>query len=291
MVDPSPPIEVRRSARRRRTVSAYRDGDKIIILMPARTSKAEERRLITEMVERVTRRETRMANAGSRAGDSSLLSRARQLSNAYLDGRPQPVSVRWVTNMNHRWGSCTTGDRTIRLSHRLQSMPSWVIDYVLVHELCHLLEPGHDRAFWAWAQRYPRTERARGFLEGVAVAAQLPELSDCDFPELDGGSPGRSDAVDGGPWPGSALPGPAASGSTASDSVPSLAAAPAAGGSGAAASGRVASASAGVAASASAVSTSASAGVAASASAVSASSSAGLKVARSGSSNSGICRP
>ncbi len=63
--------------------------------------------------------------------------------------------MRWVTNMHHRWGSCTITDRTIRLSHRLQSMPSWVIDYVLVHELCHLLEPGHDRAFWAWAERYP----------------------------------------------------------------------------------------------------------------------------------------
>ena len=197
MVDAPPPIEVRRSARRRRTVSAYRDGDKIIILMPARTSKAEERRLITEMVERVTRREAKLATTGPRAGDEQLLSRARQLSRAYLDGRAQPVSVRWVRNMHHRWGSCTTTDRTIRLSHRLQSMPSWVIDYVLVHELSHLLEPGHDRAFWAWAERYPRTERARGFLEGVAVAAQLPELSDCDSPELDcgplasSGLPGR----------------------------------------------------------------------------------------------------
>jgi hypothetical protein len=192
MVDPPPPIEIRRSARRRRTVSAYREGDKIIILMPARTSKAEEQRLITEMVERVTRREARVAGTGTRAGDSQLLSRARQLSGSYLDGRAQPVSVRWVTNMHHRWGSCTPTDRTIRLSHRLQSMPSWVIDYVLVHELSHLLEPGHDRAFWAWAERYPRTERARGFLEGVAVAAQLPELSACDSPGLDCGPSGPS---------------------------------------------------------------------------------------------------
>jgi predicted metal-dependent hydrolase len=165
MVDFSAPIEVRRSTRRRRTVSAYREGDKIIILMPARTSKADEQRLISDMVERITRREARTANAGSRAGDTQLLNRARQLSNAYLDGRPQPVSVRWVTNMNHRWGSCTIGDRTIRLSHRLQSMPAWVIDYILVHELCHLIEPNHGPAFWGWAQRYPRTERARGFLE------------------------------------------------------------------------------------------------------------------------------
>src|ERR1700712_3808270 len=209
MVDPAPPVEVRRSARRR-TVAAYRQGDRIIILMPARISKAQEQRLITEMVERVTRREAKLATAGPRAGDSRLLSRARELSGAYLDGRAQPISVRWVSNMQHRWGSCTTSDRTIRLSHRLQSMPSWVIDYVLMHELSHLLEPGHDRAFWAWVERYPRTERARGFLEGVAVAAQLPELSDCDSPEPDCGPAGRSEPV----------AGPALPGVSASDSAP-----------------------------------------------------------------------
>jgi predicted metal-dependent hydrolase len=190
MVDPSPLVEVRRSARRRRTVSAYRDGDKIIVLMPARTSKAEEQRLIAEMVERVTRREARLAKTGPRASDTALLTRARELSNAYLDGRAQPASIRWVHNMDHRWGSCTTVESTIRLSHRLQSMPSWVIDYVLIHELSHLLEPGHDEAFWSWANRYPRTERARGFLEGVAVAAQLPGLSSCDSPDPGSSSSG-----------------------------------------------------------------------------------------------------
>ncbi|MBV9822028.1 MAG: M48 family metallopeptidase, partial [Actinobacteria bacterium] len=126
----SPAIEIRRSTRRRRTVAAYREGDKIVILMPARTSKAEERQLITEMVDRVTRREARMASVGARGADSRLMQRAHQLSTAYLDGRAQPISVRWVTNMQQRWGSCTVSDRTIRLSHRLQSMPSWVIDYV-----------------------------------------------------------------------------------------------------------------------------------------------------------------
>jgi len=176
------PIEVRRSARRKRTVSAYRDGDKIVVLMPARLSKAQEQRLTAEMVERLRGREANRARGGARSSDAVLLARGRELARDYLDGRAEPASVRWVTNMNHRWGSCTTTDGTIRLSHRLRSMPSWVIDYVLVHELTHLLVPGHGPDFWAWVDRYPRTERARGFLEGVAVAAQLPELSSgsCD---------------------------------------------------------------------------------------------------------------
>ncbi len=42
-----------------------------------------------------------------------------------------------------------------------------------MHELTHLLEPGHDARFWAWVHRYPRTERAMGYLEGLSAAAGL----------------------------------------------------------------------------------------------------------------------
>jgi predicted metal-dependent hydrolase len=90
-----------------------------------------------------------------------------------------PTSVRWVDNMNSRWGSCTTGERTIRLSDRLQSMPVWVVDYVLLHELAHLLEPSHNARFWHWVDRFEKSERAKGYLEGVASAASL-ELDSCD---------------------------------------------------------------------------------------------------------------
>ena len=81
--------------------------------------------------------------------------------------------MRWVTNQSARWGSCTPGDRTIRLSDRLQQMPGWVVDYVLVHELAHLLESGHTPEFWAWVDRYPRAEKAKGYLEGYSAAARL----------------------------------------------------------------------------------------------------------------------
>jgi len=177
-VVPDPVVEVRRSTRRSRTVSAYRDGDRIIVLMPARLARAEQERLVSEMVQRVTSREQRLQRSGPRASDRALLTRAGQLSREYLAGRANPVTVRWATNMQHRWGSCTVGDGTIRLSHRLRTMPAWVIDYVLVHELAHLLVPGHGPDFWALVGRYPRTERARGYLEGVAMAAQMPGLSD-----------------------------------------------------------------------------------------------------------------
>ncbi|MBW8752168.1 MAG: M48 family metallopeptidase [Propionibacteriales bacterium] len=169
-----PEVEVRRSHRRTRTVSAYRKDGKVIVMIPARFTRAEESEWVDTMLGKLARTEQR-----GRRTDEQLMRRARELSRDYLDDRARPASVRWVTNMTTRWGSCTTGEGTIRLSDRLQAMPTWVIDYVLLHELAHLLEPNHDARFWAWVDRFPKSERAKGYLEGVAAAANL-ELEACD---------------------------------------------------------------------------------------------------------------
>ena len=162
----SPEVEVRRSARRRRTVAAYREGKRVVVLVPARISRSEEREWVSVMLERLAKQDVRR-----RPTDDALQQRAVDLSRRHLDGLATPASVRWVANQNTRWGSCTVSDRTIRLSERLRGMPSWVIDYVLVHELAHLLVPGHGPDFWQWVERFPRTERARGYLEGVSAAS------------------------------------------------------------------------------------------------------------------------
>lgn len=164
-------VEVRRSARRRRTVSAYREGDRTIVLIPARMTADEEKRWISVMLDKLDAQESKRM-----LGDSELAERAAQLSEQYLEGRARPRTVRWVTNQNTRWGSCTPAEGSIRLSHRLQGMPEYVIDYVLLHELAHLLVPGHGQRFWRLLESYPRTERARGFLEGVAAADRLPHI-------------------------------------------------------------------------------------------------------------------
>lgn len=161
-------VEVRRSARRRRTVSAYREGGKTIVLLPASFSDAQERLWVNRMLERLEAREERR-----RPSDEVLQARAKELAERYLDGLMQPTSIRWVSNQNTRWGSCTPADGSIRLSRRLAGMPEWVIDYVLIHELVHLIIPGHGSDFWALVNRYPKTERARGYLEGVAAAPSL----------------------------------------------------------------------------------------------------------------------
>lgn len=168
-------VEVRRSKRRRRTVSAYRDGERIVVLIPASFTKADEAEWVETMVARIER-----AEAKTQLSDDELLARALVLSDHYLGGLATPLSVRWVSNQNARWGSCTPGDRAIRLSERLRSMPGWVLDYVIVHELAHLLEAGHDAAFWGWVDRYPQAERAKGYLLGWSEASRISPPSEFD---------------------------------------------------------------------------------------------------------------
>jgi predicted metal-dependent hydrolase len=165
-------VEVRRSDRRRRMVSARREGDTVVVFIPGWMSDSEESRWVDEMVRRLERSEARRRSP-ARTGDDALGTKAAELSRRYLESRAVPTSVRWVSSMRTRWASCTPADGTIRISERLRDVPAWVLDYVLVHELTHLLEPGHDERFWAWVHRYPRSERAMGYLEGLSAAAGL----------------------------------------------------------------------------------------------------------------------
>ncbi|MEA5453143.1 M48 family metallopeptidase [Sinomonas sp. JGH33] len=163
-----PPVEVRRSARRRKTVSAFWEGGTAVVAIPARFSKSEEEHWVRRMVERLEKDAARRSRQRS---DTELMARAAELSARYLAGRARPETVRWVTNQSSRWGSCTPAERSIRLSHELQDMPQWVTDYVLVHELAHLLVHGHTPDFWALVDEYPRTAEAKAFLAGVSFAA------------------------------------------------------------------------------------------------------------------------
>lgn len=173
-------IEVRRSGRRRRTVSAYREGGRTIVLIPARFSPEEERHWVDAMIARLAAGEKRR-----RPSDEQLATRAVDLSRRYLGGLAKPASVTWVTNQSSRWGSCTPLDRTIRISSRVKGMPSWVLDYVILHELTHLLQPGHGAEFWSLMSSYPRTQRARGYLEGVAVTVGLARSEDVNDDVID----------------------------------------------------------------------------------------------------------
>ena len=143
-----------RSPRRRKTVEAREIDGVLRVSIPATMTRTEEARHVGEMVRRMERRRE--------AAVVDLPQRAAALSTRHR--LAVPTSVRWVENQRWRWGSCTPVDGAIRISSRLAAFPDWVLDYVLVHEMAHLSVPGHGPDFWALVQRYPRAERARGFL-------------------------------------------------------------------------------------------------------------------------------
>ncbi len=130
---------------------------------------------MNRMLERLEAREERR-----RPDDDALHSRALELSERYLAGLARPESVRWVDNQQTRWGSCTPEDGAIRLSRRLSGMPPWVVDYVLLHELVHLIIPHHGPEFWDMVRGYPKADRARGYLEGVSDARRFDAVADLD---------------------------------------------------------------------------------------------------------------
>jgi len=190
-------VEVRRSRRRVRTVTAFREGGRMVVAIPARFTRAQEREWVRVMVTRLTVQDQRR-----RPSDERLEARARELSDRYLGGRARPSSIVWSARQGRRWGSCTPADGRIRISTRLQGMPAWVLDYVILHELAHLLHGGHGPEFWALVEAYPRTERARGFLDGHAFAVDggtqgEGEHQDGEHDDVRDGDDRDSDALDG----------------------------------------------------------------------------------------------
>ena len=158
-------IVVLRSKRRKKSISAYRQGGRIIISIPARMSKADERSVIPEMIAKI-----RAQEADESPSETILLDRVTQLLDLYAPEITQrPHSMNWRA-MRERWGSCTSVDATIRISDRLKGAPAYALDYVLFHEAIHLHHFDHGPEFKAVLARFPEEGRAEAYLEGFEAA-------------------------------------------------------------------------------------------------------------------------
>ncbi|MGD8464130.1 MAG: M48 family metallopeptidase [Anaerolineae bacterium] len=170
MSDPSAEpirVEVVRDGRLRTRIHWEWHGDHVRIRAPRHVPKAQLDRHVAEIVEEVQRRRAQVL---ARA-DADLEALAQKINRRYFDGELQWHSIRWVSNMKKRVGSCTTGgptDGDIRISDCIRGWPAWVVEYVVAHELTHRKYPNHSQAFWVYLSRYPKAERARGFVQGVA---------------------------------------------------------------------------------------------------------------------------
>lgn len=158
------------SRRRKKTASARLVGDTIEVRVPAGLRASERDRHVRELSQKVARKRS--------ADHVDLNARAQRL--AAQHDLPIPATISWSARQNTRWGSCTPATGAVRLSHRLSEFPGWVLDYVIVHELAHLVHPNHSPAFHALVARFPRAERAEGFLSAVSLghAGTLSGLTD-----------------------------------------------------------------------------------------------------------------
>ena len=158
------PVEIIRSAKRKKTVSAELKSGVLIVRAPAQMSDGQLMPIIEKLQTRLRKKVQRVPRS-----DAELEQLAQQLNKTYFSDGLKWQSIRYVTNQNKRFGSCTPSQGTIRISHRLAEMPDWVLDYVVMHELAHLQEANHGPRFWKLVNRYPLTERARGYLMAVGL--------------------------------------------------------------------------------------------------------------------------
>ena len=158
-------ILVIRSKRRKKSISAYRQGGRIVISIPARLSKADERAIVPEMIAKI-----RSQEADITPSEASLAERIDQLlSELAPEITARPSSVNWRP-MRERWGSCTGVDRTIRISDRLKLAPKYALDYLLFHEAIHLYIPDHGPEFTEILSRFEESELASAYLDGYEAA-------------------------------------------------------------------------------------------------------------------------
>ena len=158
-------IIVIRSTRRKKNVSAYRQGGRIVVSIPARMSKADERAMVPEMVAKIRAQEA----AATMSEESLSLRVGELLTQLAPEITVRPSSVNWRA-MRERWGSCTGADRSIRISDRLKGAPENVLDYVLFHEAIHLHFFDHGPEFKAILARFPEEALAEAYLSGYEAA-------------------------------------------------------------------------------------------------------------------------
>jgi len=153
-------IKVIRSDKRRRTISARLIENTMLVHAPSSISDAELKKIIDRLKKRLHRR--KIKNELDKTHGLTIA--ADRLNKEYFNDKLEIISITYSANQDKIFGSCNYKTKEIRISHRLVQMPYWIRDYVIIHEMAHLIESNHSKAFWDIVYRYRLTERARGYL-------------------------------------------------------------------------------------------------------------------------------
>jgi len=97
------------------------------------------------------------------------IARAKEKILARVEQHARDLGVEFaaakIVDNRYRWGSCTV-NRNVNFNWRLIKAPMFVIDYVIIHELAHLIEPNHTSRFWNIVRaNTPKMEKAKAWLK------------------------------------------------------------------------------------------------------------------------------
>lgn len=164
-------VKILRSKKRRRSVSARMVKDILIVRAPENIPETRLQEVIAGLKARIERR--RLKEELNK--NENLASRAEKLNKRFFENKLQVNSIEYVTGQRSKFGCCNFRTGSIRISHRISGMPQWVRDYVIIHELAHLVTPDHSRVFWDIVNRYKLAERAKGYLIAASNLGGLTE--------------------------------------------------------------------------------------------------------------------
>jgi predicted metal-dependent hydrolase len=167
-------IKIIRSSKRKKTVSARLNNGVLAVYAPSGIPDKELQSIIARFKEKLLKK--KLKSDLERKQDLKEI--AENLNRKYFGGRLQITAIDYSINQNSRFGCCNLKTGKILISHRLAAMPDWVRDYVIVHELAHLIVPNHSKPFHDLTAKYRWAERAIGYLMAKGYEEEDTDIND-----------------------------------------------------------------------------------------------------------------
>ncbi len=169
-----PEFEIKRSQRKTLSLEITREA-KILVRAPQRTRRDVIDAFVLKnkawIDAHIQKREAKNAREDvDEARKAELTALAKKVIPPKVELYAKIIGVRptgvKITSAKTRWGSCS-GKNSLSFSYRVMLYPEKAIDYVIVHELCHILHHDHSAAFWKAVERYmPDYKSAERLLKG-----------------------------------------------------------------------------------------------------------------------------
>ena len=131
---------------------------KVIVKAPKRISekyieelvKKKEKWILKKLEEENNKEEEKIITHEDLTQLKNIVSQSAQKYSKNIGEYPKKITIK---DMNYAWGSCT-GKRNIAINMKLANKRKEIIEYVVLHEICHLKYMNHSKKFWAMVEKY-----------------------------------------------------------------------------------------------------------------------------------------